>query len=116
VTEWSAGSIAFPAMMLAGYMIEDLAKARILELGEGWGRSRGHDLPWLVAKAGIDVDAGGRTPRTAQADRDVSRPLPRATQAAARSDALARTRHRLRLQNDRSAAQAATRTGRESGP
>jgi hypothetical protein len=55
-TPGSAGGVAFPAMMLAGYAIEDFAKARILELGETWDRTRGHDLPWLVAKAGIPID------------------------------------------------------------
>jgi hypothetical protein len=53
------GRVIWPALMLAGYAIENYAKARLLELGEldeARKGNRGHDLPWLVERARIEVN------------------------------------------------------------
>lgn len=51
-----AGGVALPAMLLAGYAVENYAKARIIEACEEWPRDKGHDLPWLVEAAGVELD------------------------------------------------------------
>lgn len=52
----AASGVALPALLLAGYAIEDYAKARLVEQGKMWSGERGHDLPWLVSEAGIELD------------------------------------------------------------
>lgn len=47
--------VVFPALLLGGYAIEDYAKARLLEHGKDW-RGKGHDLPWLVREAGVELE------------------------------------------------------------
>jgi hypothetical protein len=47
--------VALPALLLAGYAIENYAKARLVEQGRGW-KDHGHDLPWLVRQAGIELN------------------------------------------------------------
>jgi hypothetical protein len=53
---YPAGYVALPALLLGGYAVEDYAKARLVELGISWEGKRGHDLPWLVAAAGVSLD------------------------------------------------------------
>lgn len=51
-TTGHAGGVGLPALLLAGYAIENLAKSRLVEQGADWPSKRGHDLPWLARKAG----------------------------------------------------------------
>jgi hypothetical protein len=53
--EVSRGEVALPALLLAGYAIENYAKARLVEQGKDW-KGHGHDLPWLVKQAGIELN------------------------------------------------------------
>jgi hypothetical protein len=53
--EGSRSEAAFPALLLAGYAIENYAKARLVEQGKDWKR-HGHDLSWLVKQAGIELN------------------------------------------------------------
>jgi hypothetical protein len=50
-----SADVVFPALLLGGYAIEDYAKARLVEQGKDWLR-HGHDLPWLVREAGVEVE------------------------------------------------------------
>src|SRR3954463_7576719 len=52
---YPGGEVAFPALLLGGYAIEDYAKARLLELANSW-KGHGHDLPWLISMAGVSLD------------------------------------------------------------
>jgi hypothetical protein len=86
--------VAFPAALLAGYAVELYAKARLIELGRGpddWKR-KGHDIPWLVKKTGLVLDAddqrllewskkivtwAGRYPNPKMSSRSVGERFPR---------------------------------------